>query len=106
MSCGADNSQDLEATSDLDATDCLQQAETHLRAEQHPVPLLMAHEHWPISYVTGSAQKADKVYLADLPVFIFSTFLTIFCSSIKNARMILQCNSACQISDGACLLLR
>jgi len=84
--------QDLEVTSHLDETDSLQQSKTHLRGEQHPVPLLMAHEHWPISYVTGGAQKADKVYLADLPVFIFSTFLTIFCSSIKNARIILQCN--------------
>lgn len=87
-----------------DETGSLQQSETHLRSEQHFVPLLMAYEHWP-SYVTGSAQKADRVYLADLPVFIFSTFLTIFCSSIKNARMILQCGSACQISDGARLLL-
>lgn len=75
--------------SDLDETGSLQQSETHLRSAQHFVPLLMAYEHWP-SYVTGSAQKADRVYLADLPVFIFSTFLTIFCSSIKNARMILS----------------
>jgi len=45
--------------SDLDETGSLQQAKAHLDAEQHPVPLLMAHEHWPISYVTGSAQKAE-----------------------------------------------
>ena len=32
-----------------------------------------------------------RFYLAFLPpVFIFNTFLTIFCSSIKKARMILQ----------------